>query len=225
MFRNENQSAEKHALKIKRGLKARYRQTRSQIMSSFSVDLDEVVLNQFSNFCALAEGNQEGHEVLPAVIPSLYGMARTASPCIPAILAMAWMISAPFATVTQRMGAARRKYGEAVAKLQDALQDPRTAKADDALFTVLLMIMLEVNMPISCLFCCFADFKNTEHDRHIPVNAKPDQAHLRCHYVGQFSRIAELCERRSTENVLLCESHLGMPKLVYPTSFIPLVCL
>lgn len=60
---------------------------------------------------------------------------------------MAWVTSAPFASVSQRMATARQKYGEAVVKLRDALRDPRTAKADDALITVLLMLMLEVYKP------------------------------------------------------------------------------
>lgn len=49
------------------------------------------------------------------------------------------------------MGAARRKYGKAMVKLQDARGNPRTAKADDALFTVLLILMLEVLKPLTSL--------------------------------------------------------------------------
>lgn len=107
------------------------------------MDPDQAVLNQFCGLCALADGSKEGRDTLHAVIPSLYAGARSSSPCIPAILAVAWVTSAHFTTVNQRMDMARRKYGEAVVKLRDALQDPRTAKADDALCTVLLMLMLE----------------------------------------------------------------------------------
>lgn len=101
----------------------------------------------------LAEGNMEGQEVLHDAIPSLYASARSASPCTSAILSLAWVTSAPFATVSQRMDAARRKYGEAVVKLRNALQDPCTAKADDALFAVILILLLEVLKPFACLFC------------------------------------------------------------------------
>ena len=154
IFRNQHLLAKKHVLGIKTGLKTRYHQTRSPMERSFSVDPDEAVLNQFSRSFVLAEGNQEGRDGLTAIIPSLYASASSASPCTPAILAMAWVTSAPFATVSHRMGAARQKYGEAVVKLQDALHNPRTAKADDALFTVLLMLMLEVNPHFACLFRC-----------------------------------------------------------------------
>lgn len=150
IFRDENQVAKKHALETKSGIKTRYRQDYSPIMMSFSIDPDEAVLNQFSRFCVLAVGNREGEE-LSAIVPSLYASARSASPCTPAILAMAWLKAAPFATVNQRMGAARRKYGEAVVKLREALQDPHTAKADDALFTVLFMLMIEVSEPFRML--------------------------------------------------------------------------
>lgn len=135
--------AKRLALKNKsRVIESRYDQTHSPIMTSFSVDLDQVVLNQFASFHILAEGSR-AHDALSAVIPSLYASARSTSPCTPAILAFAWVLSAPFATPSQRMGAARQKYGEAVVKLRDALKEQRTAKADDALFTVLLLFMLE----------------------------------------------------------------------------------
>ena len=159
-------------------------------MMSFSIDLDEAVLNQFSRFCALAEEDREGQEAITAIIPSLYANARSASPCIPAILAMAWLRAAPFATGNQRIGAARRKYGEAVLKLREALQDPHTAKADDALFTVLFMLVIEVKKPLRMLVISLvlvdvvADFWDTEHDRHFRVNAKSNQAHIRCRYVN-----------------------------------------
>ena len=119
-------------------------------MRSFAIDPDEAALNQLYHFCRLLELNKEGHEALPAVIPSLYAGAPSTSPAIPAIVAFAWMTSAPFATVSQRMCVARRKYGEAVVKLRDALQDPHMAKGDDVLFTVLLMNMLEVCTPFPC---------------------------------------------------------------------------
>ena len=151
IFRNQNLLAKKQAFEIKKGLITRYHQSRSSIERSSSVDPDEAVLNQYSRYFVLAEGNNEEREALPAIIPSLYASAHSASPCTPAILALAWVTSAPFATVSQRMAAARQKYGEAVVKLHDALQDPRTAKADDTLFTVLLMLMLEVNLPFTCL--------------------------------------------------------------------------
>lgn len=118
------------------------------------MDPDQAVLNQFCGLCALADGSKEGRDSLHAVIPSLYAGARSSSPCIPAILAVAWVTSAHFTTVNQRMDMARRKYGEAVVKLRDALQDPRTAKADDALCTVLLMLMLEVRKLFTGLSCC-----------------------------------------------------------------------
>lgn len=150
--------AERLAMKKKStGFKNRYHQTRSQITKSFSVDPDQAVLNQYARFHVLPEGNKEGHAAFSAVIPSLYASARSDSPCTPAILAMAWVTSAPFATVSQRMGAARRKYGEAVVKLRDALQDPCTARADDALFTVLFMLMLEVPKPSLACFVSRAD--------------------------------------------------------------------
>ena len=147
IFRDENQSAQRRASNLSTGFETHSHQLYSPVAKSFSIDLDEAVLNQFSRFCILAENNKEGQESLPAVIPSLYGSARSASPCTPAILAMAWVTSAPFASVSQRMATARQKYGEAVVKLRDALRDPRTAKADDALITVLLMLMLEVYKP------------------------------------------------------------------------------
>ena len=195
IFRNENQVAKKHALEIKSGSKARYRQDHSSIMMSFSIDPDEAVLNQFFRFCVLAVGKREGAvgsregEELSAIVPSLYARAHLASPCTPAILAMAWLTAAPFATVNQRMGAARRNYGEAVVKLREALEDPHTAKADDALFTVLLMLIIEVSGLFCMLFISLvlvdvvADFWVTEYDCHIQFNAKSDQAHIRCHYV------------------------------------------
>lgn len=135
------------------GPKIRFSQICSPTIRSFSVDPDEAVLNQFSHYCKLAEGNIEGQEVLHAAIPSLYASARSASPCTSAILSLAWVTSAPFATISQRMDAARRKYGEAVVKLRNALQDPGTAKADDALFAVILILLLEVLEPFACLFC------------------------------------------------------------------------
>lgn len=142
-FRDQNKVAKRHATESNMALEICYHETRSPLLRSFSVNPDEAVLNQFSSFCVLTGGVKEGHDTFPALIPSLYASANSTSPCIPAVSAMAWVTSAPFATTSQRMGAARRKYGEAVVKLRDALQDSRTAKADDALFTVLLMLMLE----------------------------------------------------------------------------------
>lgn len=137
-----------------RRLKALYNNHHSAIAEPFAVDPDEAVLNQFSGTCVLARRNREGHEGPFAIMPSLYAGARSSSPCVPAILAMAWVTSAPFATTSQRMDVAWQKYGEAVVKLRKALQDPRTAKADDALFTVLLMLELEVGRPsVSSLRC------------------------------------------------------------------------
>ena len=153
MFRDETQSTKSHTLEKKKRLNGRYHPVGGRIAASFSVDLDEAVLNQFSRFGVFAEQTKEGLEALPALIPSMYASARSASPCTPAILAMAWVTSAPFATVGQRMGAARRKYGEAMVKLQDALQDPHTAMADDALFTVLFMLIIEVLRPFTYLLC------------------------------------------------------------------------
>ena len=150
---DETQSTISQALEIQKRLKGRYHPYGGRIAPSFSVDPDEAVLNQFSRSGVFAEQTKEGLEALPALIPSLYASARSASPCTPAILAMAWVTSASFATVGQRMGAARWKYGEAMVKLQDALQDPRTAMADDALFTVLLMLIIEVSRPFTYLLC------------------------------------------------------------------------
>ena len=154
MFRDETQPTKRHILENKKRLKGRYHPINGRIAASFSVDPDEAVLNQFSRFGVFSEQNKEGLEGLPALIPSMYASARSASPCTPAILAMAWVTSASFATIGQRMTAARRKYGEAMVKLQDALQDPRTAMADDALFTVLLMLIIEVFRPFTYLLCC-----------------------------------------------------------------------
>lgn len=60
-----------------------------------------------------------------------------------------------------------------------------------------------------------ADFRTTEHDGHFQVNAKPDHAHPWCHHVSQFSRCGKFCERTGQENVLFCQTHLGMPGLAY----------
>lgn len=144
-FRDETQSTTSHVVENRKRLKGRYQPIVGRIYAPFSIDPDDAVLNQ--RFGVLAEQFKEGPEELPALIPSMYASARSASPCTPAILAIAWVTSASFATVGQRMGAARRKYGEAMVKLQDALQDPSTAMADDALFTVLLMLMIEVSRP------------------------------------------------------------------------------
>ena len=143
--------------KKSKGFQTRLHHARSPITRSLSVDLDQAVLNQFTRFHGFPKSNKEVHEGFSAVIPLLYASARSDSPCTPAILAMAWVTSAPFATVSQRMGAARRKYGEAVVKLRDALQDPCTARADDALFTVLFMLILEVPEPS---FACFVSSAN-----------------------------------------------------------------
>ena len=156
-FRDQNQVAKRLALEDEsRRLKARSYRNRSPIAEPLLVDPDGAVLNQYSGFCVLAERNGEGDEGLGLlrVMPSLYAGAQPSSPCVPAILAMAWMTSAPFASVDQRMVVARRKYGEAVVKLREALKDPSTAKADDTLFTVLLMLMLEVFRPFAPLLCC-----------------------------------------------------------------------
>lgn len=159
VFRDQNRLAKRYALENKAGLTPRFHQDRGLLIRSFSVDPDDAVLNQFFCFSNQAGGNKEGPQSLPALMPSLYASARSNSPCAPAILAMAWLTSAPFATLGQRMGAARRNYGQAVVKLQNALQDPRTAKADDALFTVLLMLMIEVFRPLICFiwFWCLGN--------------------------------------------------------------------
>ena len=154
VFRDQNQWAKKHASeKRSTGPKLRFSQICSPTIRSFSIHPDDAVLNRFSHYCMLAGGQSEGQEVLHAAIPSLYASAPSASPCTPAILALAWVTSAPFAPVSQRMDAARRKYGEAVVKLRNALQNPCTAKADDALFAVILILLLEVLEPFACLFC------------------------------------------------------------------------
>lgn len=59
-----------------------------------------------------------------------------------------------------------------------------------------------------------ADFRMKEHDGHFQVNAKSEQAHKRCHHVSQFSRSAELCQRRGQEAVFIYQSHFGMPNLI-----------
>ena len=135
-------------------LNAHYHHNSSAITKSLAVDPNEVVLTLFFKSSADGDGDTEGRESLRAITPTVYAAAGFSSPCIPAIVAMAWLTYAPFATPSQCIDAARRQYGEAVVKLQNALQDPRTAKADDILFTVLLIRMLEVYRLFAFLFCC-----------------------------------------------------------------------
>lgn len=96
-----------------------------------------------------ADDGKDRHSELLAAMASVYANASSSSPCIPAMLAMAWATSASFCTVDQRMGAARRKYSEALVKLQQALQHTHTARTDHVLFAVLIMSWVEVRvMPL-----------------------------------------------------------------------------
>ena len=119
-----------------------------------TVDPDELVLTLFFKSSANRDDDTEGRENILAITPSIYTAAGSSSPCIPATFAMAWLAYAPFATPSQRIDGARRKYGEAVVKLQNAIQDPRTAKTDDILFTVLLIRILEIHSLFTLLFRC-----------------------------------------------------------------------
>ena len=145
IFKNQNQLAKKHALEDHwKRLNAHHHRISRATTKPLAVDPDQLVLALFLESCADGDRDTEGRESLLAITPTIYTAAENSSPCVPAIVAIAWFAAAPFATLSQRTDAARRKYGEAIVKLQNALQDPRTAKTDDILFTVLLIRMLEV---------------------------------------------------------------------------------
>lgn len=105
-------------------------------------------MNRFSQM-GLHSEEVTGHGSLLEVRNSLYASASSSSPCVPAILAIAWAVSASFCTASQRMIVVRRKYGEAIAKLQECLSHPRLASTDDTLFAVLVMGWIEVCMALS----------------------------------------------------------------------------
>ncbi|KAM0802873.1 hypothetical protein BDR22DRAFT_887210 [Usnea florida] len=145
IFKDQNQLAKKLALEDHwKRLNAHQSRNSSAMTKPLAVDPDKLVLALFLESLAGGDRDAEGRESLLAITPAIYTPAGSSSPCIPAIVAMAWFTNAPFATLSQRLDAARRKYGEAMLKLQNALRDPRTAKTDDILFTVLLMRMLEI---------------------------------------------------------------------------------
>ena len=140
-------------------------------MKSLAVDPDKFVLTLFLESRTEGDGGTEGRESLRAIAPTIYTAAGSCSPCIPAIVAMAWLTRAPFATPSQRIDAARRNFGEAMIKLQNQLRDPRTAKTDEILFTVLLIHMLEVYRLFAFSSCCLnpytdpAEFRRTDANR------------------------------------------------------------
>ena len=79
-----------------------------------------------------------------SLIQPLYAESCNASPSLPAVTAVAWATSAPFAGRQYCLGEARRKYLEAITKLRLALKDPSTARRDDTLLAVLLLGWIEV---------------------------------------------------------------------------------
>lgn len=97
-----------------------------------------------SRLSVLTDTNGDSQDGLLSVLDTVHANAPTSSPAIPATLAIAWATSAPFHSVSQCMYLARRKYGEALVSLQNALRDPYLAKEDGTLFAVLLMGWIEV---------------------------------------------------------------------------------
>lgn len=141
-FRDQNDLAKRHALQDQPH--RHQRGDTSLIHAPFDIDLDEAVLARFSHLSVFTDTSGHCQEGLLSILESVYANAFTSSPAIPATLAMAWATCAPFCPVSHRMYVARRKYGEALVSLQDALRDPYLAKEDGTLFAVLLMGWIEV---------------------------------------------------------------------------------
>lgn len=222
MFRDQNSLVKNLAVDKKSArLESHYHHPHSSVFRPFLINPDDAVLNQFSLSCPLGDSDEGGHGVLPIIMSSMYGSLDSTSPLVPAILAMAWVTSAPLATNKQRMCVARLKYADAIVKLREALQDPRTAKTDDALLTVMLMLILEVSNPFVLIVTSLslidivAELRNTEHDCHLQVHAMSDKAHVWSRHVSQLPSVAQFFERPGQETVLCCENHLSIPESTY----------
>ena len=219
IFKDQNQLAKKHALEDHwKRFNAQCHHNSSAVTKSLAVDPDELVLTLFLESRADGDGDKEGCETLLAITPTIYTAAGTSSPCVPAIVAMAWFTNAPFATLSQRIDAARRKYGEAMVKLQNALQDPRTAKTDSILFTVLLIRILEVYrlLALSILFLRsiydLAESWNTDANRDVSCVANIIQAPTGRNDTSQPQRLAEFFERCGQTTFRVHQSRLGKLK-------------
>ena len=79
------------------------------------------------------------------VIGPVCARSSVTGPSYPAILAMAWATTMPFAGAQYSMQQARIKYMEAISRLKVAVDHPVAARSDDTLLAVLLVGWVEVS--------------------------------------------------------------------------------
>ena len=124
------------------------------ILISPATDFDSVALNLFirdvlpsprlENLPPDLTAIDTAFSPLYGVVVPLYTSSTSSGPLVTTLLAMAWATSAYFASAEYGIGKARKKYVEAISRLQAALQDSEIVSRDDTLLTVLFLGWIEV---------------------------------------------------------------------------------
>lgn len=137
MFRSENKGVERRVR----------RNSPEHIYYSLPQEPEQLALNYFfKNYIFVPRKSEAAHGYLE-VLPLLYANIAPTSPLLSATSAIAFAAFGKDTFGRQYLPNARLKYGDAISRLNEALEDPVAVKKDETLMAVLIMGMVEVSLP------------------------------------------------------------------------------
>ena len=113
---------------------------------SLSQDTEQLALSFFFHKSISIPRQSEAAPGVLELLPSLFASTKPTSALSSATTALSFVAFATDPARKAFLPQARSKYGEAMVRVQDALQDPVAVRKDETLMTILLLRMLEVSL-------------------------------------------------------------------------------